>query len=106
MEVFGCFLDIFDEFWVKCLWDCKQINESLCFNIIEEIYEFCDVLMWNDKKDICKELGDVLLYVVFYVKIGFEIGDFDMKDVCDKFCEKLIFCYFYVFGEVKVEIVG
>lgn len=81
------------------------MNESLCFNMIEEIYEFCDVLMKDDKKDICKELGDVLLYVVFYVKIGSEIGDFDIKDVCDCFCEKLIFCYFYVFGEVKVEIV-
>ena len=59
-----------------------------------------------DKKDICKELGDVLLHVAFYAKIGSETGDFDMKDVCDKLCEKLIFRHPHVFGEVKAETAG
>ena len=62
--------------------------------------------MRNDKKDICKELGDVLLHVAFYDKIGSETGDFDMKDVCDKLCEKLIFRHPHVFGEVKAETAG
>lgn len=62
--------------------------------------------MRNDQKDICKELGDVLLHVAFYAKIGSETGDFDMKDVCDKLCEKLIFRHPHVFGEVKAETAG
>lgn len=62
--------------------------------------------MRDDKKDICKELGDVLLHVAFYAKIGSETGDFDMKDVCDKLCEKLIFRHPHVFGEVKADTAG
>ena len=84
MEAFGRFLDILDELRVKCPWDRKQTNESLRPNTIEETYELCDALMRDDKKDICKELGDVLLHVAFYAKIGSETGDFDIKDVCDK----------------------
>ena len=91
MEAFGRFLDILDELRVKCPWDRKQTNESLRPNTIE---------------DICKELGDVLLHVAFYAKIGSETGDFDMKDVCDKLCEKLIFRHPHVFGEVKAETAG
>ena len=88
MEAFGRFLDILDELRVKCPWDRKQTNESLRPNTIEETYELCDALMRDDKKDICKELGDVLLHVAFYAKIGSETGDFDIKDVCDKLCDK------------------
>ena len=84
MEAFGRFLDILDELRVKCPWDRKQTNESLRPNTIEETYELCDALMRDDKKEICKELGDVLLHVAFYAKIGSETGDFDIKDVCDK----------------------
>ena len=62
--------------------------------------------MRDDKKDICKELGDVLLHVAFYAKIGSETGDFDIKDVCDKLCDKLIFRHPHVFGEVKAETAG
>ena len=72
-------------------------------NTIEEVYELCDALVQNDKKNICKELGDVLLHVVFYAKIGSETGDFDIKDVCDKLCDKLIFRHPHVFGEVKAD---
>ena len=66
IEAFGRLLDVLDELRVKCPWDRKQTNESLRPNTIEEVYELCDALMKNDKKNICKELGDVLLHVVFY----------------------------------------
>ena len=106
MEAFGRFLDILDELRVKCPWDRKKTNESLRPNTIEETYELCDALMRDDKKDICKELGDVLLHVAFYAKIGSETGDFDIKDVCDKLCDKLIFRHPHVFGELKAETAG
>lgn len=101
MEAFGRLLDVLDELRVKCPWDRKQTNESLRPNTIEEVYELCDALVKNDQKNICKELGDVLLHIVFYAKIGSEAGTFDIKDVCDKLCEKLIFRHPHVFGEVK-----
>ncbi len=103
LEAFGRFLDILDELRVKCPWDRKQTNESLRPNTIEEVYELCDALMKNDQKNICKELGDVLLHVAFYAKIGSEKGEFDIKDVCDRLCEKLIFRHPHVFGEAKAE---
>ena len=103
IEAFGRLLDVLDELRVKCPWDRKQTNESLRPNTIEEVYELCDALMKDDKKNICKELGDVLLHVVFYAKIGSETGDFDIKDVCDRLCEKLIFRHPHVFGEVKAD---
>lgn len=103
MEAFGRFLDILDELRVKCPWDKKQTLESLRPNTIEETYELCDALVRRDMKDICKELGDVLLHVGFYAKIASETGEFDMKDVCDRLCEKLIFRHPHVFGEVKAE---
>lgn len=103
MEAFGRFLDILDELRVKCPWDRKQTNESLRPNTIEETYELCDAIMKADQKEICKELGDVLLHVAFYAKIGSETGNFDIKDVCDKLCDKLIFRHPHVFGEDKAE---
>ena len=103
MEAFGRLLDVLDELRVKCPWDRKQTNESLRPNTIEEVYELCDALMKNDQPNICKELGDVLLHVVFYAKIGSETGDFDIKDVCDKLCDKLIFRHPHVFGEVQAD---
>lgn len=103
MEAFGRFLDILDELRVKCPWDRKQTNESLRPNTIEETYELCDAILKEDKKEICKELGDVLLHVAFYAKIGSETDDFDIKDVCDTLCEKLIFRHPHVFGEVKAD---
>ena len=103
MEAFGRFRDILDELREKCPWDRKQTNESLRPNTIAETYELCDALMRDDKQDICKELGDVLLHVAFYAKIGSETGDFDIKDVCDRLCEKLIFRHPHVFGNEKAE---
>ena len=103
MQSFGRLLDILDELRVKCPWDKKQTNESLRPNTIEEVYELCDALMKNDEKNICKELGDVLLHVVFYAKIGSESGYFDIKDVCDRLCDKLIFRHPHVFGSLQVD---
>ena len=102
MEAFGRFLDILDELREKCPWDRKQTNESLRPNTIEETYELCDALIRDDKNDICKELGDVLLHVAFYAKIGSETGDFDMKDVCDRLCEKLIFRHPHVLSLIHI----
>lgn len=102
MQAFGHLLDIMDELRVKCPWDRVQTNESLRENTIEETYELCDALMRDDKPNICKELGDLLLHVVFYAKIGSETGDFDIKDVCDQICDKLVFRHPHVFGTTKV----
>lgn len=106
MEAFGRFLDVLDELREKCPWDKKQTNDSLRPNTIEETYELCDALARNDEKEICKELGDVLLHIAFYAKIASEKGEFDMKDVCDKLCDKLIFRHPHVFGDVKAETAG
>jgi MazG family protein len=103
MEAFGRLLDIMDELREKCPWDCKQTNESLRPNTIEETYELCDALVRDDKNDICKELGDVLLHVVFYAKIGSETNDFDIADVCQKLCDKLIYRHPHIYGTVKAD---
>lgn len=99
LQEFERLLDVLDELRVKCPWDRKQTNESLRPNTIEETYELCDALIKNDKLNICKELGDVLLHVLFYAKIGSETGDFDIGDVCQKLTDKLIFRHPHVFGE-------
>ena len=106
MEAFGRFLDVLDELRLKCPWDRKQTNESLRPNTIEEVYELCDALIRDDKREICKELGDVLLHVAFYAKIGSETGDFDIKDVCDRLCDKLIYRHPHVFGDTVAETAG
>ena len=101
LEAFGRLLDVMDELREKCPWDRKQTNESLRPNTIEEVYELCDALTRSDNKNICKELGDVLLHIVFYAKIGQEKGAFDVADVCNELCDKLIFRHPHVFGNVE-----
>lgn len=103
MKAFGRLLDIMDDLREKCPWDRKQTNESLRPNTIEETYELCEALIQDDKNNICKELGDVLLHVVFYAKIGSETGDFDIKDVCDRLCDKLIFRHPHIYGAEKAD---
>ncbi len=98
MAAFGQLLDIMDELRVKCPWDRKQTNESLRSNTIEETYELCDALIRDDNDNIKKELGDLLLHIVFYAKIGEEKNAFDIKDVCNALCQKLIFRHPHVFG--------
>ena len=97
LAAFGRLLDVMDDLREKCPWDRKQTNESLRPNTIEETYELADAIIKNDKDDICKELGDVLLHIVFYAKIGSEKGDFDIADVCNKLCDKLIFRHPHVY---------
>ncbi len=98
MEAFGRLLDVMDDLRTKCPWDRKQTNESLRPNTIEETYELADALIKDDKAEICKELGDVLLHIVFYARIGSETGDFDIADVCNKLCDKLIYRHPHVYG--------
>ncbi|MDY6099264.1 MAG: nucleoside triphosphate pyrophosphohydrolase [Bacteroidaceae bacterium] len=99
MQAFGRLLDVLDELREKCPWDHKQTNESLRPNTIEETFELCDALLRHDTHNICKELGDVLLHVCFYAKIGSEEGAFDIADVCNRLCDKLIFRHPHVYGE-------
>lgn len=106
MEAFGRVLDVLDELREKCPWDRKQTNESLRPNTIEETYELCDALIKNDTQNICKELGDVLLHVCFYAKIGQEQEQFDIADVCHKLCDKLIFRHPHVYGDAVAETAG
>ena len=102
MAAFGRLLDVLDELRAKCPWDKKQTNESLRPNTIEETYELCDALMNGDRKNICKELGDVLMHVMFYAKIGSESGDFDMADVCNIQADKLIFRHPHIYHQSQV----
>jgi XTP/dITP diphosphohydrolase len=99
MKAFGRLLDILDELRVKCPWDRKQTNETLRTNTIEETYELCDAIIRKDDADIEKELGDVLLHIVFYAKIGEEKGAFDIRSVCDMLCRKLIYRHPHVFAD-------
>ena len=102
LEAFSRLLDIMDRLREECPWDRKQTFESLRCNTIEEAYELSEALLNNDKANICKELGDVLLHIVFYSRIGSETGDFDIVDVCNRLCEKLIYRHPHVFGTVEV----
>ena len=99
MEAFGRLLDVMDRLRVECPWDRKQTNDSLRPNTIEETYELCDAIIRDDQREICKELGDVLLHIVFYSRIGEEKGEFDVADVCNKLCDKMIFRHPHVYGE-------
>lgn len=103
IEALGRVIDTLDVLRVKCSWDRKQTNESLRPNTIEEVYELCDALLNDDNANIKKELGDVLLHILFYSKIGEEKGAFDICDVADALNSKLIFRHPHVFGEVSVE---
>ena len=102
MRAFGRYLDVLDALREKCPWDRKQTNESLRPNTIEETYELCDALMRDDKENICKELGDVLLHVCFYAKIADEQGSFDIADVCNRSVDKLIFRHPHVYHPSQI----
>ena len=102
MRAFGRYLDVLDALREKCPWDRKQTNESLRANTIEETYELCDALVKDDVDEICKELGDVLLHICFYAKIGEEKGQFDIADVCNRSVDKLIFRHPHVYHPSQV----
>jgi len=106
LQAFEHLLDILDELREKCPWDKQQTNESLRTNTIEETYELCEAIIKDEPLEIKKELGDLLLHVVFYAKIADEKRQFDMADVCNTLCDKLIFRHPHVFGEGKASTAG
>ncbi|NCO63352.1 MAG: nucleoside triphosphate pyrophosphohydrolase [Flavobacteriales bacterium] len=103
LKSFDRLLTIMDELRAQCPWDKKQTMESLRHLTIEETYELGDAILDNDLEEVKKELGDVLLHIVFYAKIGSETNDFDIADVCNSICEKLINRHPHIYGDVKVE---
>ena len=103
LEAFGRLLDVLDRLRKECPWDRKQTNESLRPNTVEETFELCDALMRNDEKNICKELGDVLMHVCFYALIGQEKRQFDVADVCNMQADKLIFRHPHIYGDAKAD---
>ena len=102
MEAFGRMLDVLDTLREKCPWDRKQTNESLRPNTIEETYELCDALVKGDVAEICKELGDVLLHIGFYARMGEEKQQFDIADVCNHLVDKLIYRHPHVYHPSQV----
>jgi XTP/dITP diphosphohydrolase len=101
LKEFGRLLEIMTELRAKCPWDKKQTFESLRTLTIEETYELADAILNNDKQEIRKELGDILLHIVFYSEMGSETGDFDIYDVCKGLCEKLIYRHPHIFADVE-----
>ncbi|WP_445732796.1 nucleoside triphosphate pyrophosphohydrolase [Mariniflexile sp.] len=103
LKAFDRLLTIMDDLREGCPWDKKQTMESLRHLTIEETYELGDAILDNDLQEIKKELGDVLLHIVFYSKIGSETNVFDIADVCNGICEKLINRHPHIYGDVKVD---
>lgn len=102
LKAFDRLLTIMDELRAQCPWDKKQTMETLRHLTIEETYELGDAILDNDLEEVKKELGDVLLHIVFYAKIGSETHSFDIADVCNSICEKLISRHPHIYGDVKV----
>ena len=103
LQSFERLLDIMDDLRAKCPWDRKQTMQTLRHLTIEETYELGDAILDNDLQEIKKELGDVLLHIVFYSKIGSETNSFDIADVCNEICEKLINRHPHIYGDLTVE---
>ena len=103
LEAFRRLLQIMDELREKCPWDRQQTFESLRNLTIEETYELADAILNNNMDDIRKELGDLMLHLVFYAKIGSESNDFDIKSILDTISDKLIFRHPHIFGDTDVK---
>ena len=103
LQAFQRLLNIMDDLRAQCPWDKKQTMQSLRHLTIEETYELGDAILDNDLQEVKKELGDLLLHIVFYAKIGSETGDFDIADVANSVCEKLIIRHPHIYGDVKVD---
>lgn len=101
LQAFSRLLDVMGDLREKCPWDKKQTFESLRANTIEETFELADAIADKDMLNIKKELGDVLLHIVFYSRMGAEKGQFDIKSVCDALCEKLIYRHPHIYGTVQ-----
>ncbi|MBN1132938.1 MAG: nucleoside triphosphate pyrophosphohydrolase [Bacteroidales bacterium] len=106
MEAFGRLLDVMDELREKCPWDRIQTMESLRNLTIEETYELADAILENNLEEVRKELGDIILHIVFYAKIASEEGLFDIADVLDGINKKLVYRHPHVFGNRKVKDAG
>ncbi len=102
LMAFDRLLTIMDELREKCPWDKKQTMESLRYLSIEELYELSDAILEGDDEEIKKELGDIMLHLVFYAKIASETGKFDIEDVLNGICDKLIIRHPHIYGDVKV----
>ena len=102
LAAFKNLLEIMDELRAGCPWDKEQTLESLRHLTIEEVYELSDAILEGDKNEIKKELGDLMLHLVFYAKIGSETNDFDIKDVLDGIAEKLIYRHPHIYGDTEV----
>ncbi|SJZ74460.1 XTP/dITP diphosphohydrolase [Porphyromonas circumdentaria] len=103
VEAFARLLDVLDTLRVQCPWDREQTNETLRANTIEEVYELSEALIQKDIFNTKKELGDVLLHILFYARIAQEQGAYDIADVCNTLCNKLIFRHPHVYGESNVK---
>jgi XTP/dITP diphosphohydrolase len=103
LKAFDRLLNIMDELREQCPWDKKQTIQSLRHLTIEETYELGDAILDNDLQEVKAELGDLLLHIVFYAKIGSETNDFDIADVANSICEKLIKRHPHIYGDVKVK---
>ena len=103
LAAFDRLLTIMDELREQCPWDRKQTMQTLRHLTIEETYELGDAILDNDLEEVKKELGDILLHIVFYAKIGSETQDFDIADVANGICEKLINRHPHIYGDVKVK---
>ncbi len=102
LAVFQELLEIMDRLRAECPWDKKQTNESLRNLTIEETYELADAILEENPDEIMRELGDMLLHIVFYAKIGSETGDFDMADIIKNLNAKLIYRHPHIFSDTKV----
>ncbi|RIV45321.1 nucleoside triphosphate pyrophosphohydrolase [Flagellimonas pelagia] len=103
LAAFDRLLTIMDELREQCPWDKKQTMQTLRHLTIEETYELGDAILDNDLEEVKKELGDLLLHIVFYAKIGSETQDFDIADVANSICEKLVNRHPHIYGDVKVK---
>ena len=103
LKAFNRLLDIMDDLREKCPWDQKQTLESLRHLTIEETYELADAILDNDLPEIKKELGDILLHILFYAKIASEKKSFDIADVANAISDKLIYRHPHIYGDVSVE---
>ena len=103
LEAFGRLLDIMDDLREKCPWDRKQTMQTLRPLTIEELYELTDAILEEDYQEVKKELGDILLHIIFYAKIASETQLFDIEQVIDAFCEKLIERHPHIYGNISVD---
>ncbi|WP_298151360.1 nucleoside triphosphate pyrophosphohydrolase [Flavobacterium sp.] len=103
LQAFGRLLDIMDDLREKCPWDRKQTLQTLRHLTIEETYELGDAILYNDLNEVKKELGDLLLHIVFYAKIGSETDSFDIADVCNEICDKLIHRHPHIYSDTVVK---